>query len=120
MCSRVAGSGTGSRQMAWAARAGHHIEGKRMPTDISMAGGLAAAVAPLLVADDVTLQYKTEQHLVTATWKVGFEVYEGDRYVLLGPSGCGKSSLLKAIAGFLPPVGGSIKLAGAPIDRPGP
>ena len=90
-----------------------------MPTDISMAGGAAAAVAPLLVADDVTLQYKTEQHLVTATWKVGFEVYEGDRYVLLGPSGCGKSSLLKAIAGFLPPVGGSIKLAGRPIDRPG-
>src|SRR3989442_12783766 len=102
--------------MAWAASANHQIERERMPTDISMVDGVAAAVAPLFVADDVTLQYKTEQHLVTATWKVGFEVYQGDRYVLLGPSGCGKSSLLKAIAGFLPPVGGSISLAGLPIE----
>ncbi len=75
--------------------------------------------APLLVADGVTLQYKTDDDLVTATWKVSFEVYPGDRYVLLGPSGCGKSSLLKSIAGFLPPVAGSIRLAGRPIDRPG-
>jgi len=74
---------------------------------------------PLLVADRVTLQYKTPNHLVTATWNVSFEVYEGDRYVLLGPSGCGKSSLLKSIAGFLPPVGGSFHLAGRPIERPG-
>jgi NitT/TauT family transport system ATP-binding protein len=74
---------------------------------------------PLLVADGVTLQYKTQNHLVTATWKVSFEVYEGDRYVLLGPSGCGKSSLLKSIAGFLPPVSGSFSLAGRPIERPG-
>ena len=74
---------------------------------------------PLLVADQVTLQYKTQNHLVTATWKVSFEVHRGDRYVLLGPSGCGKSSLLKSIAGFLPPVSGSFFLAGRPIERPG-
>jgi len=73
----------------------------------------------LLVADEVTLQYKTQNHLVTATWKVSFEVFEGDRYVLLGPSGCGKSSLLKSIAGFLPPVSGEFRLAGRPIERPG-
>ncbi len=74
---------------------------------------------PLLVADQVTLQYKTEDHLVTATWKVSFAVHAGDRYVVLGPSGCGKSSLLKSIAGFLPPVSGSFQLAGRPIVRPG-
>ena len=74
---------------------------------------------PLLAADQVTLQYKTKDHLVTATWKVSFEVFAGDRYVLLGPSGCGKSSLLKSIAGFLPPVSGSFQLAGRPIERPG-
>src|ERR1700739_4191274 len=74
---------------------------------------------PLLVADGVTLQYKTKDSLVTATWKVGFEVYAGDRYVLLGPSGCGKSSLLKSIAGFLPPVSGAFRIDGRPIERPG-
>src|ERR687886_2073195 len=76
-------------------------------------------VAPLLVVDDVTLQYKTKQHLVTATYRVGFEVYEADRFVLLGPSGCGKSTLLKAVAGFMAPVEGAIRLAGKSIDRPG-
>jgi len=75
---------------------------------------------PLVVVDDVTLQYKTADHLVTATWKVGFEVYAADRYVLLGPSGCGKTTLLKAIAGFMAPVAGAITLAGQPIERPGP
>jgi NitT/TauT family transport system ATP-binding protein len=74
---------------------------------------------PLLVADGVTLQYKTKDSLVTAAWRVGFEVYAGDRFVLLGPSGCGKSSLLKSIAGFLPPVSGSFRLEGRPIERPG-
>ena len=42
-----------------------------------------AAQGPLLAVDDVTLQYKTEHHLVTATWRVGFEVYSGERFVLL-------------------------------------
>ena len=74
---------------------------------------------PLLVVDDVTLQYKTDRSLVTAIWKVGFEVHAAERFVLLGPSGCGKSTLLKAIAGFLPPVAGSIRLGGRPIERPG-
>src|SRR5262249_3987604 len=76
--------------------------------------------APLVVVDDVTLQYKTADHLVTATWKVGFEVHEADRYILLGPSGCGKTTILKAIGGFMAPVAGSITLNGRPIERPGP
>ena len=81
-------------------------------------GGETAS--PLLVVDDVTLQYKTAEHLVTATWKVGFEVYAADRYVLLGPTGCGKTTILKAVAGFMAPVAGTITLGGRPIDRPGP
>jgi NitT/TauT family transport system ATP-binding protein len=78
-----------------------------------------SAVAPLLVVDDVTLQYKTAEHLVTATWRVGFEVFAGERFVVLGPSGCGKSTLLKAVAGFMAPVEGAMRLAGRPIQRPG-
>jgi NitT/TauT family transport system ATP-binding protein len=76
--------------------------------------------APLLEVEGVTLQYKTRQHLVTATYRVGFSVHRGDRFILLGPSGCGKSTLLKGVGGFLAPVEGSIRLNGRPIDRPGP
>jgi NitT/TauT family transport system ATP-binding protein len=78
------------------------------------------AEAPLLAVDGVTLQYKTRQHLVTATYRVSFAVHRGDRFVVLGPSGCGKSTLLKGVAGFLRPVEGSIRLDGAAIARPGP
>lgn len=75
---------------------------------------------PLLQADGVTLQYKTPQHLVTATYRVSFDVYPGDRFVLLGPSGCGKSTLLKAAGGYLQPVEGEFRLKGERITRPGP
>jgi len=80
---------------------------------------LGGKASPLLVADGVTLQYKTTDHLVTATWRVSFEVFTGERFVLLGPSGCGKSTLLKAIAGFMQPVEGAFRLAGKPITKPG-
>ena len=76
--------------------------------------------SPLLRVNGATLQYKTKQHLVTATYRVSFSVYAGDRFVLLGPSGCGKSTLLKAVAGFMEPTEGTIGLNGTAISRPGP
>jgi len=75
---------------------------------------------PLLQLEGVTIQYKTPKHLITATYRVGFDVYERDRFVLLGPSGCGKSTLLKAIGGFIHPVEGSIRLRGQQVVSPGP
>ena len=75
---------------------------------------------PLLEVCGVTLQYKTRDHLVTATYRVDFSIDRSDRYVLLGPSGCGKSTLLKAVGGYITPVEGEIRLKGQPITRPGP
>jgi NitT/TauT family transport system ATP-binding protein len=80
----------------------------------------AAAVTPLLDVSGVTLQYKTRDHLVTATYRVDFQVFTSDRFILLGPSGCGKSTLLKAVGGYMKPVEGHISLKGREIDRPGP
>src|SRR5471032_1704249 len=79
-----------------------------------------AGVAPLLSVDKVSLEYRSEQRTVRATHEVSFDVYRGDRFVLLGPSGCGKSSLLKAVAGFIAPRSGSITMEGLPIKKPGP
>jgi NitT/TauT family transport system ATP-binding protein len=76
--------------------------------------------APLLEVRGVTLQYKTREHLVTATWRVDFNVHRSDRYVLLGPSGCGKSTLLKAVGGYIAPTEGAILLNGKPVKKPGP
>lgn len=79
-----------------------------------------APVAPILEVDGVTLQYKTKDYLITATYRVSFDVYPSDRFVVLGPSGCGKSTLLKGVAGYLHPVEGEMRLKGRPIKEPGP
>jgi len=79
-----------------------------------------ADLRPLLDVRDVTLQYKTKAHLVTATYRVNFQVFKSDRYVLLGPSGCGKSTLLKAVGGYMTPTEGEIRLKDKLITRPGP
>ncbi|MBV9739739.1 MAG: ABC transporter ATP-binding protein [Hyphomicrobiales bacterium] len=87
----------------------------------SVRGTASLQFEPALVrVEGVTLQYKTPDHLVTATYRVSLDIFKTDRLVLLGPSGCGKSTLLKAIAGFLKPVEGSITLKDKPIDAPGP
>jgi NitT/TauT family transport system ATP-binding protein len=83
-------------------------------------GTQAAGQTPLLAVDGVTLQYKTREHLVTATYRVSFDVFPADRFVLLGPSGCGKSTLLKGVGGFMKPVEGTMRLKGRPIEGPGP
>ena len=75
---------------------------------------------PLLRARGVTIDYASDRGTVRATHDVSFEVWRGDRFVLLGPSGCGKSTLLKAVGGFIAPRAGSLQLDGKPILKPGP
>jgi NitT/TauT family transport system ATP-binding protein len=66
------------------------------------------------------MRYRTRDHLVTATYRVSFDVFRSDRFVIVGPSGCGKSTLLKAVGGYLAPVEGRITLNGVDIVKPGP
>jgi NitT/TauT family transport system ATP-binding protein len=74
----------------------------------------------LVEVDGATLQYRTRDSVVTAAWRVSFQVLPGDRFVLLGPSGCGKSTLLKAVGGWVAPVEGSIRFKGRDVTGPGP
>jgi len=80
----------------------------------------SVATPPLLQVDNVSLEYRTAQSVVRATHQVSFEVDKADRFVLLGPSGCGKSTLLKAVAGFIEPREGQIRLQGQAVHGPGP
>src|SRR6202521_2852093 len=80
----------------------------------------AEAGRPLLDVRSVTMQYKTQAHLITATYRVSFSVLQGDRFVVVGPSGCGKSTLLNAVGGYLSPTEGEITLKGKPVTNPGP
>ena len=68
----------------------------------------------------MTLEYRPPERVVRATHRVDFDLYQSDRFVLLGPSGCGKSTLLKAVAGFIEPTEGEIRLSGQRVQGPGP
>lgn len=75
---------------------------------------------PALEAIDLTLRYQTDRGDVTAVEKIEFSINRGERLVLLGPSGCGKSSILKAVAGFVNPAAGEIRVGGRRIHGAGP
>ena len=49
---------------------------------------------------------------VTALSSVDATIREGEFFSLLGPSGCGKTTLLRLIAGFDEPTGGTVTIAG--------
>jgi branched-chain amino acid transport system ATP-binding protein len=48
---------------------------------------------------------------------VSFSIAAGEVLGLIGPNGAGKTSIVSLISGTLPPSGGEILLAGAPIAR---
>lgn len=88
--------------------------------DSHKASSPKVARTALLTARDVTLRYQTRDHIVTATYRVSFDIRKSDRFVVLGPSGCGKSTLLKAVGGFIQPTEGQLYLNGREIMKPGP
>ena len=99
-----------------------HSHGRQSYRSISAARASSdspATSAKLLTVDKVSLEYRTRERIVRATHEVSFDVYGGDRFVLLGPSGCGKSTLLKAVAGFIEPTAGSIRIDDKPVRGPG-
>lgn len=75
---------------------------------------------PLLTVQNLKLGYPVNGRLNVAVGDVSFEMWQGEKIMLLGPSGCGKSTLLKCVAGFLPPVEGSITMQGRDNLDPGP
>ncbi len=64
-----------------------------------------------LVIKDAQIGY--EESLIASA--ISFELTPGKIYGLTGPSGGGKSTLLKTLAGFLPPVSGFIELDGKAV-----
>jgi NitT/TauT family transport system ATP-binding protein len=69
---------------------------------------------------DVKNVGKTYDGGVEALADVNVALPNGGLCTLLGPSGCGKTTLLKIIAGLIPPNRGEIWVKGKKVDGPGP
>ena len=54
-----------------------------------------------------------------AVREVSLEIERGELLAVLGPSGCGKTTLLRLIAGFEAPDGGSVAVGGEEVAGPG-
>ena len=71
------------------------------------------ASADALVTDKLTVGYRGSPR--PAVKDVTLRIPQGTRVALVGPNGAGKSSLLKAVAGLLPVLGGNIRIYGNPV-----
>ncbi len=66
---------------------------------------------PLLEVRDLEAGYGP----IRALDRVSLDVDDGELVALIGANGAGKTTLLMAISGVVPPRGGSIRFAGAPL-----
>jgi len=58
--------------------------------------------------------------LLQVLWGVDLHVEEGEFVALLGPNGAGKTTTLRTIAGFVPPIRGSITFRGQTLNGVAP
>ena len=72
----------------------------------------------MLQVDHLAKTYGEGKSAVEAIGDLSFEVGEGEFLCVVGPSGCGKTTLLKCMAGLLPPSGGEVRLHDQPVDGP--
>ena len=62
--------------------------------------------------------YGTGEQATHAIGDLSFSVEEKEFVCVVGPSGCGKTTLLKCIAGLLPPSTGEVFLRGTQVTEP--
>ncbi len=78
------------------------------------------ALSVKLRTENVGMTFLRDGKALPVLENIDLEVYDGEFVCLLGPSGCGKSTLLSAMAGFLKPTGGAIRIDGAIVRGPDP
>jgi len=73
-----------------------------------------------LRTENVGMVFQRDGKALPVLENIDLEVGDGEFVCLLGPSGCGKSTLLSAMAGFLAPTSGKIRIDGDVVRGPDP
>src|SRR6185436_13818 len=69
----------------------------------------------MLIARDVTKEYKSGEQTIAVLRDVSFSIQQGDFVAIVGPSGSGKTTLLGLLAGLDTPTRGSVMLDDADL-----
>ncbi len=83
--------------------------------DIEPGRAGAVATQPAIAFDRVSVTYGRGKNVTDALRDFTLRVPRGETVALLGPSGSGKSTALKALAGFVRPTSGRVRLSGNDI-----
>jgi NitT/TauT family transport system ATP-binding protein len=77
------------------------------------------AGAPLISVEHLSKRYRTQTgEEVVALDDIRLDIRQGEFITVVGPSGCGKTTLLKILAGLVPPSSGRVVLNGAEVREP--
>jgi putative ABC transport system ATP-binding protein len=73
-------------------------------------------IEPVVMLNDVTKIYQTNDHKASGVKNISLSVYNGEMLLILGPSGSGKTTLLTLIAGLIKPSSGKVNLFNKDIE----
>ncbi len=69
-----------------------------------------------LACSGVAVTYRSNGNAVEAIRDISFRAGDREFLAVVGPSGCGKTTLLRVLAGLLPPTSGDVRRTPAPDD----
>jgi ABC-type glutathione transport system ATPase component len=95
------------------------LEQQQIGEPITMLSGSAPQDGrPIIEMAGVAKTYRTRDGEVPSLRPIDLAIYQGEFFVVVGPSGCGKTTLLKMVAGLLPPSAGQVRVDGRPVTKP--